>query len=293
MKKVLFVGVFTPNSTNVAQARAFVANNCKVYAYDYRAKRQQLGSISARDRNLIEMIREIQPDLSVFSKCNDMHHSVVSEASKVGKTVLWYMDAMNNFNSELIAKVKNCHSFICGLEGVVEAGLQHNDNTIFIDQCPDDEMNFYIPDCEKKYEAVFIGNINANVHADRVTYKRKCKFQHMSGVYGLEHNRIVNETIINLGFAPTDKTGTSVRAHKILAARGFYMTTPWPGMEKTFIPDEHLVIFNSPAELTQKMKYYLNNPEERERIASNGHKEVQKYMPQQWARRILTHMELK
>ena len=45
MKKVLFVGVFHPNSTNVAQVRAFSNNGCQAYAYDYRAKLSKFNSI--------------------------------------------------------------------------------------------------------------------------------------------------------------------------------------------------------------------------------------------------------
>lgn len=291
MKKVLFVGVFHPNSTNVAQVRAFSNNKCDAYAYDYRAKLNKFNSIQERDNNLKQIIQDLKPDITLFSKCNAMHYSVVDEANKAGKTALWYMDALNNFDSELIEKVKRCNTFICGLEGVVTEGLKYNNDTIFIDQCPDEQMNFYIPDCEKKYDSVFIGNINASVHSDRETYKQLCNFTHLSGVYGLEHNQVVNETKINLGFAPTDGCGTSVRAHKILAAKGFYMSTPWPGMEKTFTPGVHLETFTSPEELNEKIEYYLAHPEERQKISEQGNAEVQQYMPLNWAKRILEHME--
>ncbi len=290
-KKILFVGVFHPNSTNVAQARAFSDNNCKVYAYDYRAKLRDFTSMELRDRNLKESIEQIKPDITLFSKCNLMNHSVVEKANEYGKSVLWYMDALNNFNDELIEKVRRCDTFICGLEGVVPEGLKYNKDTIFIDQCPDEKKNFYIPGCKKKYDAVFIGNINATVHSDRADYRERCNFTHLSGIYGLEHNRIVNETRINIGFAATDACGTSVRSHKILAARAFLMTTPWPGMEKTFTPGEHLVTFESHKDLNEKIEYYLNHHEEVDRISMNGHEKVQQYMPKNWARRILEHTE--
>jgi spore maturation protein CgeB len=114
-------------------------------------------------------------------------------------------------------------------------------------------------------------------------------FRHYNGVYGLEHNKIVNETKINLNFSPTDSTGVSVRLYKILASGGFLMTTPWNGIENTFKIDEDIVVFNDENELKEKINFYLNNEDKRNNIRLNGYKKVVEYLPINWAKKIINY----
>jgi hypothetical protein len=291
--KVLFVAVFTPNSTNVSQSRGFKANGCEVYEYDYRANLVTHKNINGRDDDLINVIKSFKPDLTVFSKCNQMNYRVVDSANAVGETVLWYMDALHNFDAELIDKIKRCTYFINGLEGVRTEGLKYNPNTVFINQCPDDKLNFMLDDFEYKHDISFIGSIDpSGIHDGRGRYVKLLKdkfdgFNHFNGVYGLEHNRLVNESRINLNFSPSDATGASVRIYKILASGGFLMSTPWYDMEKTFNIGEDIIIFEDEKELIKKVTYYLNNENERNRIRLNGYRVVQQYLPKGWAKRIM------
>lgn len=298
--KILFVAVFTPNSTNVSQSRGFKQNGCGVIEFDYRKIAGQYG-IKRRDELLIETCRKEIPDLVLFSKCNNMHYSVVEECNKYSKTALWYMDAMNNFNNELIQKIKRCNYFFCGVEGVMEHAEKYNNNCIFVHQCPDDEMNFKILplDGEIEYndDITFIGSADSSkIHNDRLKYINMLKsefsgFKHYNGVYGLRHNEIVNQSKINLNFSPTDATGVSVRIFKILASGGFLMTTPWLNMEKTFTTGKDIVIFNNEEELKEKIRYYLENEEERKQISFSGYAKVQNYLPNSWAKKIIDNVK--
>jgi hypothetical protein len=286
---VLFVGVFTPHSTNVAQARGFLKAGCSVYEYDYRDRAKSLGD-SRRDDDLISTVKQTQPDIVVFSKCNQMHYRVIDECNKYSKTILWYMDAMNNFDQELIEKIKRVNWFINGIEGVVPHGMEYNKNTVFLAQCPDEEMNFPLS-IECKYDTTFIGNIQPNnTHSDRMQYFEEVGFNHFDNVHGLEHNKVVNASKINLNFAHTSTNGASVRVFKILAAKSFLLTTPWDGMEEMFTVGKHLDIFTTPEELKDKISYYINNEAERLQICNRGHELVQKYMPTQWAKEIIKYV---
>ena len=286
--KVLFVAVFTPNSTNVSQARGFKDNGCEVYEYDYRARRKALsGSIRQRDDELIKLCKAQKPDLTAFSKCNHMHHRVIDECNKYSTTVLWYMDALDNFDRELREKVKRVKWFVNGIEGVVPHGKKINPNTIYIPQCPDEKMNFPFNETTYRYDCTFIGARKEQ----RAGYIDSLKgenfnFQHFNNVYGLQHNRVVNETRINLNFSHATAPGASVRIFKILAAQSFLLTTPWKGMEQTFTPGEDFDTFSSSQELKDKIKYYLAHPHQRDKIRLHGHKTVQQYMPKQWAQQI-------
>jgi len=290
--KILFVAVFTPHSTNVAQSRGFRQAGCGVYEYDYRDRGNAVGYRNMED-DLIMTVENLKPDIVVFSKCNGIHYRVVDECNKYSKTVLWYMDAMNNFDQELIEKVKRVDWFINGIEGVVPYGKKYNPNTTFIPQCPDEEMNFPIPSPEYSYNITFIGNItHNNTHADRLLYYNEVGFTHFDNVHGLEHNKVVNSSKINLNFSHTSTNGASVRVFKILAAKSFLLTTPWKGMEDMFTIGEHLDIFTTPKELKDKINYYINHESERLQICENGHSIVQKYMPIKWAHKIINLINL-
>jgi len=290
--KILFIGVFTnPHSTNVSQSSGFKSIGCEVYEYDYRYRLSMLrNNVHNRDEELIRLIHSYKPDITLFSKCNNMNGRVVDEANKVGKTILWYMDATNNFDSELQYKIKKSTIAVHGIPGVVEHSLKHNPNSIFIDQCPDSKMNFMLEEFDYKYNTTFIGQIGGEpTHSDRRRYLNNVGFKHFNGVYGLEHNKIVNESKINLNFSHTDGTGASVRVYKILASGGFLMTTPWVGeyMEKSFTIDKDFVIFKNENELKEKIDFYLNNENKRNEIRLNGYNTVQQYLPNNWAKKIV------
>lgn len=291
--KILFVAVFKPNSTNVAQARGFMENGHEVIKYDYREIAGRVGT-HGRDRQLIGLCKKEKPDVTIFSKCNQMHYSVVDECNKIGKTVFWYMDATNNFDIELQEKIKRSTVALFGLGLIAEMSLKLNKNSYFLDQCPDDKMNFMLNEFEYKYDTTFIGQISGvNVHSDREHYKEVIGFNHFDNVHGLEHNNIVNQSKINLNFSHTDGAGTSVRVYKILAAGGFLLTTPWKenSMNQSFTVGKDFDIFTNENELRNKIDYYLNNEEKRNEIRLHGHQTVQQYLPKNWAKKIIEIVE--
>jgi hypothetical protein len=296
--KILFIAVFTPNSTNVSQSRGFKENGCEIIEYDYRKKLIEFNSIEKRDDDIINLVNTIKPNLVLFSKCNMMHYRVVEECNKISKTALWYMDAMYNFDSELIDKIKRVNYFFCGVEGVIPNAEKYNKNSIFIHQCPDEKMNFKINDhnCTFIDDITFIGSVDSTqIHSDRLKYINRLKnefngFKHYNNVFGLKHNEIVNCSKINLNFSPTDSSGVSVRIFKILSSGGFLMTTPWTDMEKTFTPDKDIVIFNNEDELVEKIKYYLTNENDRIKISTNGYQKVREYLPKNWSNKIINYV---
>jgi len=285
--KVLFVAVFDPNSTNNCQARGFEQNGWKVIKYDYRLSLQKFGSVPARDQHLIDLCIKEAPNLVLFSKCNIMDSRVIDECNKVAKSAMWYMDDIHNADLELRTKLTKCDYVFYTCESLAEFFKKYNQNSHFLHQCPDEKLNYLIPNAEYSRDVCFIGHIGGGSHRERLMYKKEVKFDHVQGVFGLDHNKMVNECKINLSFAAADQAGVSVRTYKILASAGFLMTSPWHDMENTFKDGKHLVVFNSPEELKEKIEYYLKNPEERDKIRFAGHKEAQKYMPNRWAKNII------
>lgn len=288
--KVLFVGVFTPNSTNVSQAKGLEKAGAVVTRYDYRAKLHEFGNMADRDRDLYELILRERPVLTIYSKCNLMSFKPLLASNRTGRSCVWYMDPVNsNFDQELIEKVKRATFVCCGLWAPLNIAQRFNKNSFFVEQCYDPDVHFPYPPTIKKHDVMFIGDIRpmGNVHEERIEYLNALGFEYTDKAYGKEHSKVVSQTKINLNFTESDRGGTSVRLHKILASSGFVLTQPWNNMEESFVPGEHFDTFESIGELEEKIDYYLNREQERNLIAKQGYFQVQNYSPLHWAKKIL------
>lgn len=278
--KILFVAVFNKNSTNWAQSQAFQENGHQVVEFNYRDVAARVGN-PKRDDILIETCKKEEPDVLIFSKCNEIDVRVVLECNKITKTILWYMDPLNyNFNQSLLNKIKHCHKTYCALWDPYEAARQYGGDKVKFLQEGFDHIQNYPVETEYVYDTSFIGVLRNKRH----DYHRAVGFSVISNAYGEEHSKAVGQSKINLNFT---EGGTSDRTYKVLASKGFLLTEPWPNMELDFIDGQDLVTFNNAEELKEKIDYYLNNEEERLRIAGSGHNAVQKFSRLEWAKRIL------
>lgn len=283
--KILHVAVFTARSTNVWQANAFEELGYDVIRYDYRAKARELdGSLTPinpkRDENLINLCSIEKPDIILFSKCNWMDVRVVKECNKVGKTVLWFMDDWHNINTELIEKIKESDYIFCSAPAGIATAKEHGKHAYRLQGGYDPKMHHAI-DRPKKMDVCFIGSM----HTNRKEFAKKVNFKIISGVYNEKHSKIVSETKINLNF--TDGDGVSNRVYKIMAAKGFLLSIPWNTMEEDFEVGVDLDIFETSSELKEKIKYYLEHGEERERIAQHGYETAKGFDNLNYAKKIL------
>lgn len=70
------------------------------------------------------------------------------------------------------------------------------------------------------------------------------------------------------------QTGISQRVWDILSCRGFVLTNYQPEIEEYFEIGKHIETYENEEELREKVKYYLEHDEEREKIARLGFEEV-------------------
>jgi len=277
MKTILFVGVFNSTSTNNSQAEGFRRLGHNVLTYNYRIRAEEIGA-KRRDSELKSLSEDC--NIIIFSKCNQVHSSVVQFCNKKATTILWYMDPKNiNFNSELIEKIKLCNfSFFALTEPFLEA-KKYSTNSFLLQEGFDEKLNLPVS-CEYLHEISFIGNLRGV----RQKYWDQFKFYNYTNSFGVDHSKAVSETKINLNFT---EGGTSDRTYKVLASRGFLLTQPWPEMEKDFTIGVDLDIFQSMEEYASKTAFWLENDEKRLAVAENGYKTVQKYNRTNWAKNIL------
>ena len=72
-----------------------------------------------------------------------------------------------------------------------------------------------------------------------------------------------------------------------MAAGGFLLTEPWQNLNQEFGVGKDLDTFSSIDELKLKIDYYLNNEDERTKIAEHGRKTVSKYTVEVFCKNIL------
>ena len=98
--------------------------------------------------------------------------------------------------------------------------------------------------------------------------------------------------ILGLHSVDTSRTMMSMRTFEILGCGGFYLTQWTPAVEEMFINHHHLVWSKSREETLDLVKYYLQHPELRQRIALQGQSEVyQKHSYQQRVREIMPYLQ--
>ena len=285
--KILMLGVFNPESTNISQAEAFERQGHEVVRYDYRDYRKVCGEYQA-EATAIALCRQIEPDFVLFCKCSGVHINVVTECNRITKTALWYPDSMNaNWNEELIEKIKYCRNVFCALEVPYQEALKLNDKSEFLQEGFDPLVDRFVHSIRLVNLVCFIGNLDE----ERKKFCEAVNATVLNNVSRNDHAKVVSESWINLNFT-REGTGTSDRTYKILAAGGFLLTQPWKNMERDFLKGRDLATFNTISDLRKKIRYYLNpeNTKEHYAIRQNGYNTVQKFSRDNWAKKIVERM---
>jgi len=282
--KILFIGVFDRmgKSTNTSQLLAFKHIGIDVAGYPYRQKASLMGS-EARDDDLVQAVKARNFDLVIYSKCNGIAISTFKEIKKHTKTCLWFMDPLVSYTPEMQEKTSLVDFACFDKINVLKEAKRNNDNSFYVCEGFDSLTD---KPCEEEsliYDAGFIGSIYGDRQQMLSQIQKPVKIS--NNVFGFNHPKLVSQTKINLNFCTSQ--GASDRIYKILGAKGFLLSDDWIGREEQFRNGKDLVIYKDVKDLNEKIDYYLKNEKEREQIAFNGYKTVQKFNRLNWAKRIV------
>jgi len=93
-----------------------------------------------------------------------------------------------------------------------------------------------------------------------------------------QYVKIINSTKINLNIHPKLwKMKSNLRTFEVTMAGGFLLTDKPDGFSDLFKPGRDVICFNSKKELRELCEYYLDNEDERIKIAERGQKKALKY----------------
>ncbi len=146
-----------------------------------------------------------------------------------------------------------------------------------------DWLNAPLPAACCRYQVSFVGE----ARGDRVRQIKRLQqvgidvacFGHgwASGAAPVsELPRIMRESVISLGFSnvPAFKSGpkqVKARTFEVPGSGGFLLSEYAPGVERAYREGHEIAIFRDERELGEKVRYYLDHPEERDSMARAAH----------------------
>jgi len=278
--KVLFLATFNPGSTNISQLESLKKIGYSVHGYDYREDLQNTNSLL---QNIVGL------DVLLIAKGNTISNASILEFKKNNncKAIYWFPDAICNYTAEMKTRAEVCDISIFDKKNVLE--LDNKESYHWVCEGFDDNVD-YICDEEKEFDVSFIGDVSNWPHRQRML-ANILDLKIVTDAYGTDHAKMVSKTKINLNVCTDDSA--SDRVYKVLAAGGFLLTDDWYGRELTGLVDgEDLVIYKNNKDLVDKIKFYLDNPDECNRISKNGNITVKKLNRLNWAKNIANHFSL-
>ncbi len=194
----------------------------------------------------------------------------VPDLSKSKKLKLfWSIDSHVALNLHLNICVNNKIDIVLNSVYGHEKFFTNQKTYFFPNAYPDDLI--YPLDIEKKYDVGFCGNINNRGHwLNQISNNHNLKIDEF--VIGQDMVNSINSYKIHFNRNISDDL--NYRTFETLGCKTFLITNETPGLSELFDLGKHLVTYESPVDLMDKISYYLNNPIERNNIAESGYNHV-------------------
>jgi len=266
--RILFVGVFTEGSTNNSQRDCLRNLGHDVEEFPYR---------SISNFNIV-LQEKTGYDIVLIAKGNGTSKYTMGKLKHNNKKIVyWFPDPATTFTMEMAEKAMLSDiAFFDKKSSLEKAKLGR-----YICEGYDESVDF-VQNVKKEYDISFIGNVYGN---RSTVLGRLNDVKIISSAYGLQHSIEVGKSRINLNIC-TDSCASD-RVYKILAAGGFLLTDDWYGRELTGLVDgEDLVVYKDISDLQEKIIYYLNNEDLRNKISKSGMKNVKKLTRMEWANEV-------
>jgi hypothetical protein len=277
-KSIILLGVFTEGSTNIPQAEAFIENGFGVIPVSYRNVIKEYGGIILNNY-VIELVKNQQPYMILFSKCNEISPFLISECNKYTKTFYWMMDNIDvakAIKADEFVKISNYASATSS--DVVRWFENYNEKSYHIFEGLDKKAFFY-ENLEKEYDILFFGSATVK----RIELLKNIKnvtifgngwpavFNAKPPIFNSDLRNAINKSKIVLNFVHGNIF--SDRIFTCLGCKAFVISEYCKDLE-CFIKGKHLEWFTSIEELNQIIEKYINNDTAMNKIAEEGQSEV-------------------
>ena len=228
-------------------------------------KIKETGGISAfwfvEDYKRFDYWKEYAPIFDLF--CTIQKDDFFSELNKINaKNVLYLpMAAANSFSNKIYLSQKEAEFYGSDVSFM---GAGYPNRHSLLSKLTDFDLKIWGTDWnDNKILAPFIQK-----EGQRISIEETIKIYKSSKININLHS--------SMNYSPAIENGDFVnpRTFEILACGGFQLVDERKYLPELFEDGKDLVLFHSEEDLKQKIVYYLNHPEEREKIAKTGQSKV-------------------
>lgn len=185
----------------------------------------------------------------------------------------WAIDTHMDFDWALSQSRIVDHAFAAQQDGageLREAGLE----AIWLPLACDPDVHRPHP-VEKQWDVAFVGHVPLGIRSQLVWLVQ----QHFPNSFiGLRYFDEYAQTLsaARVGFNRSIKNDVNMRVFETLGCGTLLVTNDLSanGQDELFTPDQHLVVYDRPEELLDKLRFYLDRETTRQRIAGTGRAEV-------------------
>jgi len=216
-------------------------------------------------------------DLLVYCECNDLEPQYLELKSQEARArVYWDFDVDNGRQGEATRLIKNIgFDLICYANKLYKTRFSKlAPRTLFLPYAFD-EKHFHRLNIKKSIGTGIIGT----PYDKRLEYVGKLKklganVEFIQGKYREDFVKAINSLKIHLNlniFGPGGNGLLVGRVWETIGCGTFLLTQRKDFIEDFFKDGEHLVLFDTPQECAEKIKYYISHEKEREKIAQQGY----------------------
>ena len=263
------------------------------------------------NKKLLQEVSAIQPDVLLVLKGNILLSETLEKIRKASDVilVLWSYDSALRF-SNVLKGGKYYHIFYTyeptDIQGLRKYGIQAN----FLPMAYDPDTHFKLEDETYSRDISFVGVLNTYPTRKKILeliisrhknldleiwgtawtwynpflqYEYKIKRRalgkhiHNYNIPPEEVNKVYNATKICLNIHHRQsKEGVNPRTFEIIGAGAFQLIDYKKELEDMFDIGREIVCYKNEADLLDKIEYYLENEDERNKIARRGHEIVKK-----------------
>lgn len=278
--KIVYIAKFKKIWDEEIIAEAFEYNGVKVI---------RMEDSGIKNDDYIEKIKEEKPDLVLFAKIRVMENSLdlINRIKKLGiKTASWTFDLLiGHPPREIIIDKLNwlkCDYVFLTDGGHTKEYKKKGINKITIRQGIPERFNYIAMKDKGEYDIVFVGTLNPTYpYRQRMlkflqdTYKNKFKWYgkgNSEEIRGDDLNKLYANSKIIIGDSMYSDNYWSNRIYEVLGRGGFLITPKVKGLEKEFDYYKEMIPYNINdfTGLKEKIDYFLNRTEQREKIAKAG-----------------------
>ena len=260
-----------------------------------------LAHLNYRSSRLLKAVEAFSPDLVLMVRGIRFRKETLEEIRKRAVLFGWWIEREERMEEAFNEISIVDHYFFMNSSAVEEGARREYSNKVSLLLHAVDPYIFHPIDCGKLYDWCFVGGWSEKrqeyiekaieVSPSGIVYgprwrkknllkRRISKVIEGSYLYGKDLTRLYSETkvvlnVTNWGFGEGEKrSGINMRILEVPACKAFLLTDGSRDIRNVVTPGKDLAVYEGINDFKDKLAHYINNDEERERIALSGFRHV-------------------